>query len=438
MKTVSLLLGSLALVACDGPGTSCVRGTTQVCNCTATLMGVQICGDDGAFGACACDGFDGGPVGADGGAPIDGGEPSPDAGADAGMTHPACSCTWGGTIMGGADTSLFVLGVSDSGDLVYTEDPDGADDKIVQVRGCMGAMQTVRAVDVGSAPGNMSVRAILPGDVLVLAADPAPNGELVHVVFWDVRTRAVLQRIDTWFTATLSHDGRGHVLLAYQEDTTSPPRVDEYDPRGTLLRDLTAQVPDLRAVVEPLAEGWLVRSAAGEPQLLLEGSLSPSSRPLPPASDFLGRAGTPFVEGRRFVTNQEIVDSTTVRYHFSEIDLASAVIWDGVVEMETTGGRGYGCGAAVMTPTGGWRGCTVYEAAALPPLGAPSVSTAYLVRFDPETGERLATIPYATSDTRHCDYSLIISNVVSDGCGASTRRCQLPPPPSPRVPAWAG
>lgn len=111
------------------------------------------------------------------------------------------------------------------------------------------------------------------------------------------------------------------------------------------------------------------------------------------------------------------MDSTTVRYHVSEIDLASEEIWDGVVEMETTGGRGYGCGAAVMTPTGGWRGCTVYEAAALPPLSAPSVSTAYLVRFDPETGERLATIPYATSDTRHCDYSLIISNVVSDGCG---------------------
>jgi len=81
-------LAVLGLVGCgDDDGPSCVEGTTQVCSCSATVMGVQICDDEGRFGACECEGTDAGPG-------VDAFVPEDDAGTvDGGGAEDSGSCT---------------------------------------------------------------------------------------------------------------------------------------------------------------------------------------------------------------------------------------------------------------------------------------------------------------------------------------------------------
>lgn len=68
----------IAIVGCDDePAASCTSGETNICNCTPSLQGIQLC-RDGAFGICTCEGFDsgvdvgGGDVGGDDAAVRDG------------------------------------------------------------------------------------------------------------------------------------------------------------------------------------------------------------------------------------------------------------------------------------------------------------------------------------------------------------------------------
>lgn len=78
------ILGAVLLLsACEPAGATCVTGQSVACTGTGGCSGSQVCGADGTFGPCACDGDDAGPV--------DGGPP--DAGpGDAGTDAPAPAC----------------------------------------------------------------------------------------------------------------------------------------------------------------------------------------------------------------------------------------------------------------------------------------------------------------------------------------------------------
>lgn len=74
-RAVYLIAVAALLTACDGGGgDACVAGSTQICDCAPSVQGVQTCDALGGFGACRCEGFDGGPSPIDGGpSPTDGG-----------------------------------------------------------------------------------------------------------------------------------------------------------------------------------------------------------------------------------------------------------------------------------------------------------------------------------------------------------------------------
>lgn len=409
VTTLSLvtLLGA-ALVSCDGGGGSaCVPGSTRLCNCTATLAGVQSCGGDGVFEACACEGFDAGPVRRDAG-PVG-------PGSDAGVENAACSCTWSGTVTGASNTQLFVRGVTSSGDLVYSENPDDAsDDRVLHIGGCHGPFQRLTASDVGSPRGDLVLVEILPNDVLLLEtrvlADP---GE--RFVFWDLGASRALATVESasGIGRVAGTDGRGHTIVSVTA-AGGARTEEEYDETGTHLRDVSSLVA-MGTISETLAEGWLM-DVGGEPQLLLDGVLRPSSRSLPNVPGvFRGTAGTPLADGRRFATSREDLGGL-VRDHFSEVDLTGAVIWDGSVDFESEGrGQGACNRGLVMTESGGWMGCWGAYRGPIPG-GVPSVTTAYLFRFDVATGELLASHEYPTSDTERCA-GAPANAITSDGCG---------------------
>jgi hypothetical protein len=267
----------------------------------------------------------------------------------------------------------------------------------------------------------VGLAAVLPNDVLVLETDVSrSNG---RVVFWDLAESRVLGSVEAAYGASVvglpgsSAGGRGHVIVSHLDEPGGDQVFEEYDETGTRLRDVTAQL-EMGPVRESLAEGWLL-DVGGEPQHLLDGALTASTRPLPPSASslaFVGQAGTPLADGRRFVYAAER-DDTTVTQFFREVDLDGTTLWEGSVEFQYTNTGRPPAGAYnrghVMTEAGGWMGCWARDFGL---GGTPSVTTTWLFRFDPDTGELLATHEYPTSDSDKC-FGATVGTLVSDRCG---------------------
>lgn len=83
MKRALLFTASLLFLACQPATATCVGGQSIACTGPGACAGRQICGPDGTFGACVCDGLDGGER--DAATPFD--DASPDAASFCGDTR---------------------------------------------------------------------------------------------------------------------------------------------------------------------------------------------------------------------------------------------------------------------------------------------------------------------------------------------------------------
>lgn len=437
-RAVHLIAFAALLTACGGGGgDACVVGSTQVCNCTPSLEGVQSCDALGGFGACQCEGFDGGPPPRDGGGSTDGGTPTDDAATSDGGAA-GCGCVWPARIEESSGPGLEPLGLRDSGDLIYYSQLGDGDYSIHVVDCETGSDRRIAwpPVAIGE---NLGRPVYLQGDVLAYSTwDGAPLSERRSLlVFWDLATESILfsEEYEGMETSVGTPEGRGHVLVSHTtlDGAGGTERwAEEWDPTGT-------RVASYRGVLTvtgwtPLPVGWRHSAGVGETNLVVDGVVTPVPDLIAPAgvenTQISGRGpdGLP-LEDPFYKTLDEQPDLDT--FEVLRADVAGTVLWRSAPIVFTSTGtsssREARCGNEVVHDAAGnvWVACT--DAAESTLVGHPddAKSTSYLFQFDGESGALLTQHIYSHAmGNRPLRWG--VDPIVTDTCGNTFARAPGP------------